>query len=333
MSNPTTQIWVTTTTADAIKIIWPLLERWMNIIGYHLALWETGSSASTIIGNNVKASWTTNASVIRFKSSDAWNFIKLTYNSGISFHTNITSAIWTNIAEDTNQRMIITISGNVGIGTSWPQKALHIKTNQTWAGTSLLRLDNAGTLSNEVGMEFFTATTWTTATNRAGRIYGVFDGASFTNARLTLQSVTTGDVLIDTLTVKNGSVGIWSNTPWAKLDVSHNNNRVARFTQQAASLSNGVYTVMIDSTAHNTNLSAAWAFSVDVNSGMAFAIAWNANIGIWINSFGNWVRVMSIANATTVPTTNPTWWGILYVESGALKYRGSSGTITTIANA
>ena len=40
-----------------------------------------------------------------------------------------------------------------------------------------------------------------------------------------------------------------------------------------------------------------------------------------------------IANATTVPTGNPTAGGFLYVESGALKYRGSSGTITTLGPA
>ena len=43
--------------------------------------------------------------------------------------------------------------------------------------------------------------------------------------------------------------------------------------------------------------------------------------------------VISIANATTAPTTDPSGGGILYVESGALKFRGSSGTITTIAAA
>jgi hypothetical protein len=35
----------------------------------------------------------------------------------------------------------------------------------------------------------------------------------------------------------------------------------------------------------------------------------------------------------TAPTANPSGGGVLYVESGALKYRGSSGTVTTIANA
>lgn len=45
------------------------------------------------------------------------------------------------------------------------------------------------------------------------------------------------------------------------------------------------------------------------------------------------VGVMGLTNATTVPTTNPTGGGILYAQAGALKWRGSSGTVTNIANA
>jgi len=57
------------------------------------------------------------------------------------------------------------------------------------------------------------------------------------------------------------------------------------------------------------------------------------NIGIGTTSeFGTGAVVIGIANATTVPTTNPSGGGVLYVEGGALKYRGSSGTVTTIAN-
>ena len=41
---------------------------------------------------------------------------------------------------------------------------------------------------------------------------------------------------------------------------------------------------------------------------------------------------VSLTN-TTAPTANMTGGGILYVEAGALKYRGSSGTITTIGPA
>jgi hypothetical protein len=43
-------------------------------------------------------------------------------------------------------------------------------------------------------------------------------------------------------------------------------------------------------------------------------------------------KTLHIGNGTA-PTANPTAGGVLYVESGALKYRGSSGTVTTIANA
>ncbi len=57
------------------------------------------------------------------------------------------------------------------------------------------------------------------------------------------------------------------------------------------------------------------------------------NIGLGGSSFGSGTMVMFIANATAVPSTNPTGGGVLYVEAGALKYRGSSGTVTTIANA
>ena len=48
---------------------------------------------------------------------------------------------------------------------------------------------------------------------------------------------------------------------------------------------------------------------------------------------GGGAGVIGIANAVTVPNANPTGGGVLYVEAGALKYRGSSGTVTTIANA
>lgn len=49
--------------------------------------------------------------------------------------------------------------------------------------------------------------------------------------------------------------------------------------------------------------------------------------------FGGGSLVIGIDNAATVPTTNPTNGGVLYVQAGALKYRGSSGTVTTLGNA
>ena len=59
----------------------------------------------------------------------------------------------------------------------------------------------------------------------------------------------------------------------------------------------------------------------------------NTMLNTFTESYGGGVRVLGIRNADTVPSSNPTDGGVLYVEAGALKYRGSSGTVTTIANA
>jgi hypothetical protein len=58
------------------------------------------------------------------------------------------------------------------------------------------------------------------------------------------------------------------------------------------------------------------------------------NVGIRTASqFGAGQGVIAIANATVAPAGNPANGGILYVEDGALKYRGSNGTVTVIAPA
>lgn len=62
-----------------------------------------------------------------------------------------------------------------------------------------------------------------------------------------------------------------------------------------------------------------------------FRMTTDGNFGFNTTSFGSGLKVIAIGNAGTVPSTNPTAGGVLYVEAGALKYRGSSGTVTTIA--
>jgi hypothetical protein len=58
------------------------------------------------------------------------------------------------------------------------------------------------------------------------------------------------------------------------------------------------------------------------------------NIGFGTTSqFGAGQGVIAIADALVVPSVNPAGGGILYVEDGALKYRGSNGAVTTIAPA
>jgi hypothetical protein len=51
------------------------------------------------------------------------------------------------------------------------------------------------------------------------------------------------------------------------------------------------------------------------------------------NKFGEGQGAIVIANASVEPTVNVPGAGIMYVQDGALKYRGSSGTVTVIAPA
>jgi len=61
-----------------------------------------------------------------------------------------------------------------------------------------------------------------------------------------------------------------------------------------------------------------------------------ANVGVHraaAAGFGSGAGVIGIGNATTAPTTNPAGGGVLYAEAGALKWRGSAGTVTQLAPA
>ena len=77
----------------------------------------------------------------------------------------------------------------------------------------------------------------------------------------------------------------------------------------------------LETTLHTVPRKPSTQFTIDVNG----------NIGIGVSAFGsNAVRVIGLANGTA-PTNSPNNMGQLYVEAGALKYRGTFGTVTLIA--
>lgn len=60
----------------------------------------------------------------------------------------------------------------------------------------------------------------------------------------------------------------------------------------------------------------------------------DGNVGLrTVDQFGGGTGVIGLANASVVPGTNPSGGGVLYADTGALKYRGSSGTVTTLGPA
>lgn len=76
----------------------------------------------------------------------------------------------------------------------------------------------------------------------------------------------------------------------------------------------------------NANVLVPGAFGAFYSSG-------NVALCDSTGSFGGGTDVVFVGDASTVPTTNPASGGILYSQGGALKWRGSAGTVTTIAPA
>jgi hypothetical protein len=164
----------------------------------------------------------------------------------------------------------------------------------------------------------------------------------------------------------SGNVGIGTASPGEKLDVAGGNIRIAN--NQNLSFRNaagtGTANLLLQSDDNFVASNAAGTpifsftqaasplaiYGANANNRMTFDAGANAvfwaingsermrissagNVGIGTSTFGTSAAiVIGIANGTA-PTTSPAGMGQLYVEGGALKYRGSSGTVTTIANA
>lgn len=71
---------------------------------------------------------------------------------------------------------------------------------------------------------------------------------------------------------------------------------------------------------------------VNISTGSSSSGAWG-NLGINTTDFGSGEQVIGIGNRHAAPSGTPSGGGVLYVEAGALTYKGSSGTVTTIAPA
>lgn len=116
-------------------------------------------------------------------------------------------------------------------------------------------------------------------------------------------------------------------------------NRSSSFTLYANEHGNaGGLDILTGATSSNGlnlfNYSTSGAIRMGCGAGTErFNISHQGNIGVNLFSYGSGQGIIAILNAAANPSSNPSGGGFLYCDSGALKYRGSSGTITTIASA
>jgi hypothetical protein len=256
-----------------------------------------------------------------------------------------------NFGTNSTTKMTLDTSGNLGIG-----RVPTYNVDVQGTGATLARLRSGSSF----GSGFFSTlpasdTTMyalsdkiNTTGGTAGQFAAIYTGTSIP---LLFEIGGTEKARIDS----SGNLGIGTSSPGAKLDVvgllraggdatyrgdiivQQNSNLLAGnggieikadasssgFGARIQSLFNGVDAYGLSFQLRNN--SASWTQQMLLSS--------SGNLGIGTTSFGtSAAAVIGIANGTA-PTTSPAGMGQLYVEGGALKYRGSSGTVTTIANA
>jgi len=277
--------------------------------------------------------------------------LNITSSSGITLANTLTGIDYNpTITSVTTHYAALFRSGRVGIGTATPTATLHIGAGSASASTAPLKFTSGSLMSTaEAGaFEFLTDKFYATITTGAARKELTLNDAALTSGLIPV--ATTNGRITNSLATIDGN-GTFSNSNAA-------GTRMLFFDTTSATQT--IYSVTISGSVPNMLLKASNGISgsvtgadIIIQSGDAFGTGnnnsgnlylniglpngsgVNGNIGLFTTSgsFGSGSKVTFIANASVVPSTNPSGGGIIYVELGALKYIGSSGTITTLGPA
>jgi hypothetical protein len=265
------------------------------------------------------------------------------------------------------ERMRIDASGNVGIGTTAPAAALDvggasfIRNTRYGADSAYVQRRANGTISSPtasligetqiVRFDYYDGASFIPA----AQISAAVDGTPGTNdmpGRIVFSTTADGAATpTERMRIDSaGNVGIGTPSPGGRLEVTgagssivdarlrvNNPNTSSNSTAILDLYSNSRTRAEIYGQQDGTGNGGFLILNTSDTAGALqerMRLTSDGNLGVRTSTqFGSGVGVIGVANATTVPTTNPTGGGVLYVEGGALKYRGSSGTVTTIANA
>jgi len=262
---------------------------------------------------------------------------------------------------DTSTLKVDSTNDRVGIGTATPEQTFNLKRSNT--STALLvsstgptlRIQNTSSTDNNYsGIEFFNASNlfgasincqYTNQTTNTNDLVFVTRNSSFgaqVRYRIAADGVATwaevGGVAGTAMTLNSTGLGIGV-APVTDCKLAVRGGSI--FDRGVGGGSPQLLLSLAASSGGNygqiSNTGTRWAlgFGGTLTTVGTEALVWDssANVGIGVSTFGtSAVKVLGLANATA-PSTSPAGMGQLYVESGALKFRGSSGTITTIAAA
>jgi hypothetical protein len=236
-------------------------------------------------------------------------------------------------------------------GFSGGQSSSYFEAVRGTDNTTLARITNTGVIASIVAM-------YTPALQGSNGGGGSITLANSAPVTVTPQTAAIAGLVVKGAASQTANLQEWQNsagTVLARVDssgsiVSANDVTVNRFAYFAASMNNtsstGSY-LAIQSGNSGIKAEARTAANIVLISRgvssqtgdlfrvenstptMNFGIVSDFGVSGSAAGYGSWMFMRN----STAPTANPASGGYLYIESGALKYRGSSGTITTIANA
>ena len=230
---------------------------------------------------------------------------------------------------DTSTLKVDSTNNRVGIGTASPTQALSVNGAIDFKAY-VAHMDNFAVYAHSSDGTILSSFTGYPICFRVANVEQYRIAASGVNTwsdgaggtRMTLNSTGLG-------------VGV---TPSAKLDVSANDATIAIFRSSGGSSNDKRLTItsggakVVFNISDNSNTATARAYEFQSAGSNVMTLDTSGNLLVGLTTAGTTAaKTIQIANGTA-PTGNQAG-GQLYVEAGALKFRGSSGTITTIAAA
>ena len=269
---------------------------------------QTGAAAN--IGLIVRGAVSQSVDLLQIQSSATANLLQVT-SSGVLRVNNYTdtaaSGAYINMAATSPVTVFTRSATNKGLVVQGAaSQSANLQEWQNSSGGTVTAIDSTGQVFAYNGL----------------RSTNVVNTASVNNSRIQMQN---GGMIVDTAIFNNPALRI-QNT---------NSTATANLTEWQNSTGGTVARVASDGAFLTTTVTLSAGGGLIAGSGGQTSLGVDTGRRVFLNagsgSYGGGTAVTFIGNASTIPTSNPTGGGILYVESGALKYRGSSGTITTIA--